>query len=55
VSLAQVEIAYRQHDFDSARKHMQSAIPVFSKPDAEPYQKHALETLTTSLKTSNPR
>lgn len=49
VDLAQAEIAYRQGDYATARKYLQSATPVFSKTDAEPYQKHALETLTAAL------
>jgi ATP/maltotriose-dependent transcriptional regulator MalT len=49
VALAQAEIAYRQGDYSTARKYLQSAAPVFSKSDAEPYQKHALENLTAAL------
>jgi serine/threonine protein kinase/DNA-binding winged helix-turn-helix (wHTH) protein len=49
VDLAQAEIAYRQGDLVAARRHLQSARPVFSKPDAEPYQKYALEALTARV------
>lgn len=49
VALAQAGIAYRQGDYGTARKYLQSAAPAFSKTDAEPYQKHALETLTAAL------
>ncbi len=49
VALAQAEISYRRGDYAAARNYLQAAAPVFSKPDAEPYQKHALETLTSSL------
>jgi ATP/maltotriose-dependent transcriptional regulator MalT len=49
VALAQGEIAYRQGDYAAARKYVQSAVPVFSRPDAEPYQKHALESLTAAI------
>jgi len=49
VDLAQAEIAYRQGDYEVARKYLQTAAPVFSRPDAELYQKHALETLTAAL------
>jgi ATP/maltotriose-dependent transcriptional regulator MalT len=49
VSLAQAEIAYRQGDMEGARKYLSAAAPVFSKADAEPYQKHALETLAAAL------
>lgn len=50
VALAQADVAYRQGNKDAARKYLQSAAPVFSKPDAEPYQKRALETLSAKLK-----
>ena len=50
VALAQAEIAYRQGDLDAARKHLDAAMPVFSKPDAEVYQKQAMEKLAASLK-----
>ncbi len=50
VALAQAEIAYREGNEDAARKYLQTAAPAFSKPDAEPYQKHALESLAAKLK-----
>jgi serine/threonine protein kinase/DNA-binding winged helix-turn-helix (wHTH) protein len=49
VALAQAEIAYRQGNYAAARKYVQSAAPVFSRTDAEPYQKRALETLTAAV------
>jgi ATP/maltotriose-dependent transcriptional regulator MalT len=49
VALAQGEIAYRQGDYAAARKYVRTAAPVFSRADAEPYQKHTLESLTTAL------
>jgi ATP/maltotriose-dependent transcriptional regulator MalT len=49
VSLAQAEIFYRQGNYVAARKELESAAPVFSKSDAEPYQKQALQTLTAAL------
>ena len=49
VDLAQAEIAFRKGDIAAARKHLQAATPVFSKPDAEAYQKHALEALTAAI------
>jgi DNA-binding winged helix-turn-helix (wHTH) protein len=55
VSLAQAEIAYRQRDFAGARQYLRTAAPVFSKADAEPYQKHALETLDAALRTGPAR
>jgi DNA-binding winged helix-turn-helix (wHTH) protein/serine/threonine protein kinase len=53
VALAQAEIAYRRHDYESARKLLSSAAPVFTKADAEPYQKRALETLEVALKSGS--
>jgi eukaryotic-like serine/threonine-protein kinase len=49
LDLALGEIAFRRGDFVAARKYAQSATPVFSRPDAEPYQKHALEVLTAAI------
>jgi len=50
VDLARAEIAYRRGDMAGARKQLEPAIAVFSRPDAEPYQKHKLETLMSSLR-----
>ncbi len=55
VALAQGEIAYRSGDYQEARKYLQSAAPVFSRPEAEPYQKHALETLRAAIDKQAPR
>lgn len=49
VDLAEADIAYRRGDYAAARKHVLSATPTFTRPDAEPYQRHALETLTAAL------
>jgi ATP/maltotriose-dependent transcriptional regulator MalT len=49
VTLAEAEIAYRRGNYDAARTYVQSVTPVFTRKDAEPYQKHALETLRTAL------
>jgi serine/threonine protein kinase/DNA-binding winged helix-turn-helix (wHTH) protein len=49
VELAQAEIAYRQGDYDAARRHLELSAPVFSKPGAEPYQKQSVEKLTAGL------
>ena len=53
VDLAQAEIAFRKGDIAAARKHLQAATPAFSKPDAEAYQKHALEALTAAIEKSS--
>jgi eukaryotic-like serine/threonine-protein kinase len=49
VDLARGEIAYRERDFTAAQKYLQSATPVFQRPDAEAYQKRAMETLSANL------
>jgi eukaryotic-like serine/threonine-protein kinase len=49
LGLSRVEISYRRGDYDAARKQIKLAIPVFAKADAEPYQKHKVEKLRTSL------
>jgi len=49
VSLLQAQIAYRRHDYDGARKLVTAVSPVFTRKDAEPYQRHALETLSGEL------
>jgi len=54
VALAQGEIAYRQGDYVAGRKYVQSAAPVFSRADAEPYQKRALEMLSAAVDKRSP-
>ena len=49
LDLSRAEIAYRRGDYAAARKSIQPAIPVFSRADAEPYQKHKLEKLQASI------
>jgi ATP/maltotriose-dependent transcriptional regulator MalT len=49
VALAQAEIAYRRGNYEAARDYLQSVTPVFTRKDAEPYQKRALESLRTAL------
>jgi eukaryotic-like serine/threonine-protein kinase len=49
VTLAQAKIAYRRGNYDAARGYVQTVTPVFTRKDAEPYQKHALESLRTAL------
>ncbi len=49
VTLAQAEIAYRRKDYATARRFLHQASEIFSKPDAEPYQRHAVEVLTAAL------
>jgi serine/threonine protein kinase len=46
ITLAQSEIAARSGDFAQAGKLLESIRPVFSRPDAEPYQRHKLEEIS---------
>jgi serine/threonine protein kinase len=55
VTLAEAEIAYRRHDFSTAKAQVQTVTPVFTRNDAEPYQKPALETLKAALDKALPR
>jgi DNA-binding winged helix-turn-helix (wHTH) protein/serine/threonine protein kinase len=45
IQLARAEIAYRRGDYAESRKLIQTAIPAFSRPDAEAYPKRKLESL----------
>jgi hypothetical protein len=49
VEFSQAEIAYRRGDYPSARKHLAIAAPVLSRKDSEPYQRDALQKLTSAL------
>ena len=55
VALAQADIAYRRGNFDAAHGLLQTATPAFTRKDAEPYQKRALETLRAALDKAAPR
>ena len=55
VALAQADIAYRRGNYDAARGYIQSATPAFTRKDAEPYQKHALESLKAALDKASTR
>ena len=54
LDLARAEISYRHGDYAAAQKEIQPAIPIFSRVDAEPYQKHRLENLQASIKSHLP-
>ncbi|HZR55759.1 MAG TPA: tetratricopeptide repeat protein [Terriglobales bacterium] len=54
IDLARAEIASRRGDYTTAQKNIQPAIPVFSRADAEPYQKHKLDNLLTSINNHVP-
>ncbi len=49
VALAQAEIAYRRNNYDAARAYVQTVTPVFTRKDAEPFQKSAFESLKAAL------
>jgi eukaryotic-like serine/threonine-protein kinase len=49
VTLERAKIAYRHGDYEAARGYVQTVAPVFSRTDAEPYQKHAFESLRAAL------
>ena len=49
VTLAQAEIAYRSGNHAAGRNYVQTVTPVFTRKDAEPYQKRALESLKAAL------
>jgi tetratricopeptide (TPR) repeat protein len=54
LDLARAEISYRRGDYAAAQKEIQPAIPIFSRVDAEPYQKHRLENLRASIDSHLP-
>ncbi len=49
VKLLQAEIAYRRGNFSRARTFVKDVSPVFTRPNAEPYQKQALKLLVDEL------
>jgi eukaryotic-like serine/threonine-protein kinase len=49
VELAQAKIAYRQGDYASARMHLQSAAPFFTRPRVEAFQKRTFDSLSANL------
>jgi serine/threonine protein kinase/DNA-binding winged helix-turn-helix (wHTH) protein len=55
VTLAKAEIAYRRGNYDAARNYVQTVTPVYTRENAEPFQKHALETLRAALDKPLPR
>ncbi len=49
VTLAQAQISYRQKNFAAAKADVQTVAPVFTRKDAEPYQKRAFASLKDAL------
>jgi hypothetical protein len=54
VTLLQAEIAYRKKDYVAARKDVDAIKPVFTRPDAEPYQRRTLDALVAALEHTPP-
>ena len=55
MTLERAKIALRHRNYDAARGYVQTVTPVFTRKDAEPYQKRALETLKAALDKPLPR
>jgi eukaryotic-like serine/threonine-protein kinase len=51
VTILEAKIAYRRGDYVTARKHVAAVKPVFTRPNAEKYQRTELETLERQLDT----
>jgi DNA-binding winged helix-turn-helix (wHTH) protein/serine/threonine protein kinase len=49
LDLARADIAFRRGDYSRARTEIQLAVPVFSRADAEPYQKRKLGSLLAEI------
>lgn len=49
VTLLQAQIAFKKKDYATVRKDLQIVTPVFTRKDAEVYQKHAVESLAERL------
>jgi DNA-binding winged helix-turn-helix (wHTH) protein/serine/threonine protein kinase len=49
VTLERAKIAYRHRNYEAARGYLQTVTPVFTRKDAEPYQKRAFESLRAAL------
>ncbi len=49
VTLAQAEIAFRQRDYVQARKYIEAVRPLFSRSDAEAYQKRKMDDLSQGI------
>jgi len=54
VTLAQAEVAYRRGNYDAARGYIQTVTPVFTRKDAEAYQKRQFGSLKAALDKPSP-
>ncbi|HLW98996.1 MAG TPA: hypothetical protein VKR82_10145 [Candidatus Acidoferrales bacterium] len=55
MDLAEGEIALRRGDYMTAQKYAQTATAAFTKPDAETYQKRALQNLKAEIEKHLPQ
>jgi serine/threonine protein kinase/DNA-binding winged helix-turn-helix (wHTH) protein len=55
VTLAQAQIAYRHGNYDAVSNYVRSITPIYTRKNAEPYQKRAFESLKAALEKSPPR
>ncbi len=49
VELLQAEIAYQRRDYAAARKYIQAIAPVFTRKDAEAFERHRFEALSSEV------
>jgi DNA-binding winged helix-turn-helix (wHTH) protein/serine/threonine protein kinase len=49
LDLANAQIAYARHDLALARRDLEAAAPIFSKPHADPYQARAFKRLEAQI------
>jgi hypothetical protein len=49
VKLLQAQIAYRRGDYKSAQSYVHDVTAVFTRPNAEQYQRQSLEALASKL------
>ena len=52
IGLARADIAYRRGDLEAARQLLEPVVPVFSRADAEPYQRRAVDKLSAAIHSS---
>jgi transposase-like protein len=55
VTLLQAEIAFRRGDYANARKCIEAVNPIFTRPNAEAYQKHTMQVLSAALDKRAPK
>jgi len=49
ITLAKAEIAVRERHYAEARKAIDAVGPIFSRPDADAYQRHKMESLSAQI------